>query len=112
MAAYTKGITVDFYLALLADLPQPKAVWQDAALRFPGHPDLADRWAAVAFEGHYLRVRYALDALIERVRHEDALREPIDYQLALPAELVPDAGLVLDDESVSYAGPCELRAVR
>lgn len=55
---------------------------------------------------------------LERATSFLATCEPLDY--TLPAELVPDAELVLDDEAVSYASPCitsdvtraDLRAVR
>lgn len=97
------------YRKLLGDMPTAESVLADAYAAYPGRPELANLSARVVFEGLYLAARYALEALVERVEREDALRvEPAavfagEDPAVLAALEVPPLS-VIDDPEASDVG--------
>ena len=90
---------------LLADQPDPDEVTADARRLFPSRELLQETYSRVQLAGHYLRAKYALAALVERLESEG---EPDDEPDPRPDEGDPVARIaalsVVDDEAVDLGG--------
>lgn len=88
------------YRTLLADLPTPEAVTAEARRLFPSRDLLQETYARIQMGGHYLRAKYALASLLDRLDREARLATDPEDEPEIPSHDEGDPVGRADDQPV------------